>query len=237
MTTRTAAPAPVSHTPVVDALGRRITSGTLAVGDVLTLAEVEAEFQVSRTVARESARVLEAHGLIASRRRVGLVVLPRSEWDNLDVTVIEWMLDGPYRGETLLELTQLRTAVEPLAARLAALRATNAQRAELVRWADELSTLGGRGQGAGAEYLAADISYHSLLLESSGNTLFAQLTEPIAEVLRGRSMRGLTPSMPRVGTLEAHVRTAQAIFRGDAEAAEHAAREHLVLVAREVEPT
>lgn len=236
MSKPTSVPAPVSHTSVVDALGRRIAGGALAVGDVVTLADVEAEFQISRTVAREAARVLEAHGLIASRRRVGLVVRPREQWDSLDVTVIEWMLDGPDRNETLLELTQLRTAVEPLAARLAAQRATSAQRAQLVRWAEELSELGQRGEGAGEAYLAADIRYHSLLLRASGNALFVRLIEPIAEVLRGRSQRGLTPSVPRVGTLEAHVETASAIFRGDAEAAEHAARRHLVLVAREVEP-
>lgn len=227
-------PAPVTHTLVVDALGRRIAGGELGIGSVLTLAEVEAEFGVSRTVAREASRVLEAHRLIASRRRVGLVVLPRREWDSLDANVIEWMLDGPHRDETLLELTQLRTAIEPLAARLAAQRASNAQRAELVRWATELSALGARGEGATAQYLAADIRYHSLLLAASGNALFAKLTEPIAEVLRGRSLRGLTPSVPRDGTLEAHVETAQAIFRGDADAAETAARHHLVLVAREV---
>lgn len=56
-----------------------------------------------------------------------------------------------------------------------------------------------------------DIDYHSLLLAAGGNALFAQLAEPVAEVLAGRAAHGLTPGIPHVGTLEAHLATARAI--------------------------
>lgn len=228
-------PANASHAHLVEALGRRIAGGELAPGTGMTTADLEEQFSASRTVVREAVRVLEAHGLIASRRRVGLTVRPRRDWDNLDATVIEWALDGERRNEVLRDLTQLRVAVEPVAARLAAERATTVQRDELVRLATDLSEHGARGEGDSDAYLATDIAYHSLLLEASGNDLFHQLTGPIAEILRGRSVRGLTPGVPHVGTLEAHVATARAIAAGDGAAAEAAAREHLTLVSGEVE--
>ena len=125
-------------------------------------------------------------------------------------------------------------AVEPIAARLAAERADDAQREHLLAHATRLNELGAQGLGDTEEYLEADIAYHSLLLRAGGNPLFGKLSEPIAEILRGRAVRGLTPSLPRVGTLEAHVATAQAIVRRDGASAEASAREHLRLVSGEV---
>ncbi|MFG6401933.1 MULTISPECIES: FadR/GntR family transcriptional regulator [unclassified Microbacterium] len=223
-----------SHSHVVQQLGRRITGEVIAPGTVLTLAGLEEEFTASRTVVREAVRVLESHGLLQSRRRVGVTVLPRSQWNSLNASVIQWTLDGPRRRQQLIELMELRAAVEPAAARLAAERATTEQRAELVRWANELSERGGRGEGDSEAYLAADVAYHSALLAASGNALLSQMAQPVREILEGRSSRGLTPAVPHEGTLEAHVATATAIAAGDGEAAEAAARTHLMLVAGEV---
>lgn len=224
-----------SHAHIVETLGRRIVGGELPPGTGLTLAGLEESFTASRTVVREAVRVLEAHGLLTSRRRVGLVVRPQAEWDILNADIIEWSLDSPRRRDVLIELTDLRVAVEPVAARLAAERAGDAERDELVRWATLLSDLGNQGLGDSDEYLDADIAYHRLLLRASGNALFEKLGDPIAEILRGRSVRGLTPGMPRVGTLEAHLATAQAIHDGRGADAEASAREHLTLVSGEVE--
>ncbi|WP_413354684.1 FadR/GntR family transcriptional regulator [Microbacterium sp. 1P06AB] len=224
-----------SHAHIVETLGRRIVGGELPPGTGLTLAGLEEAFAASRTVVREAVRVLEAHGLLTSRRRVGLVVRPQAEWDILNADIIEWSLDSPRRRDVLIELTDLRVAVEPVAARLAAERAGDAERDELVRWATLLSDLGNQGLGDSGEYLDADIAYHRLLLKASGNALFEKLGDPIAEILRGRSVRGLTPGMPRVGTLEAHLATAQAIRDGRGADAEASAREHLTLVSGEVE--
>jgi len=223
-----------SHAHIVETLGRRIAGGQLAPGAGMTVAELEVEFTASRTVVREAVRVLEAHGLLRSRRRVGLVVPPREQWDSLDATVIGWSLDGPRRREVLIELTELRAAVEPVAAHLAAERASAADRERLLVWATRLSELGTQGLGDSDEYLEVDIAYHSLLLRAGGNALFSTLSEPIAEILRARAVRGLTPSLPRVGTLEAHVATARAVAGGDGVAAEASAREHLTLVSGEV---
>lgn len=229
-----ATPAIASHAFIVETLGRRIAGGEIPPGTGMTVADLEKEFAASRTVVREAVRVLEAHGLLSSRRRVGLSVRPRAEWDSLDATVIEWTLDSARRRDLLVELTELRVAVEPVAARLAAERASDEDRARLVQLATELNDLGASGLGDSPAYLDADIAYHSLLLCAGGNPLFAHLASPITEILRGRAVRGLTPGIPQVGTLEAHVATARAIAAHDGAAAEASAREHLTLVSDEM---
>src|SRR5664279_5515238 len=62
-----------------------------------------------------------------SRRRIGIEVLPRSEWRVLDPMVIAWRLESHDRTAQIASLTEVREAVEPLAARLAARNASNRQ--------------------------------------------------------------------------------------------------------------
>src|SRR5690606_40734363 len=114
--------------------------------DVLTLDRIQQRFGVSRTVARETMRVLESMGLVRSRRRVGITVQPRSNWNVFDPRVIWWRLAGSGRNEQLRSLTELRIAVEPLAAAAAARSASAAERAEIVELAADMRTLGEAGK-------------------------------------------------------------------------------------------
>lgn len=226
--------AQASHGSVLDDLGIRIASGTLAPGHVLTLAGLEDEYGVSRTVIREAVRVLEAMGMLASRRRVGVTVQPATSWSALDTRLIDWQLAGPRRAQQLVVVTELRAAIEPVAARLAATRASDVQRSEILRLAGILEELGHRGEGTSAEYLAADIAFHDLILDASGNLMLAAVKAPIAAVIAGRSNIGLTPSDPVDEALHNHIQTAAAIARGDAEAAEHHTRRYVDTVLSEV---
>lgn len=222
------------HRAVLDTLGRRIASGELPAGAVITLAGIEAETGTSRTVVREAVRVLESLGMVSARRRVGITVRPRSDWHVLGAETIRWTLDGPLRRTHLVELMELRAALEPVAARLAADRATAAERTELVRLAVELDRLGNAGRGDSPGYLQVDIAFHTLLLAASRNALYAELAGPVREILVGRSDRGLTPADPAPGTLDAHLAAARAIARGDGAEAERNVRDHIAIVTDEV---
>lgn len=226
--------APGTHARLVHALGSRIASGELAAGSVLTLAGLEDEHDASRTTVREAVRVLESLDLVRSRRRVGITVQPRSAWRVLDAQLIRWTLAGPLRHAQLVELVELRTALEPAAARLAARHATDEQRAALVRLATELDRLGRAGLGDSAGYLAVDVEFHTLLLSAGGNLLYAELAAPVREVLQGRVELGLTPAVPSPGTLDAHLAAARAVAAGDGEAAERHVRAHLAIIGDEV---
>ncbi|WP_323793495.1 FadR/GntR family transcriptional regulator, partial [Nocardioides sp.] len=107
----------------ISELGGRIVRGALEPGTRITLEWLGQEFSISRTIAREVVQVLASMGLVRSRRRTGVTVLERDEWDAFDPAVIRWRLDGPERRSHLIELAQLRAAVEPAAAALAAARA------------------------------------------------------------------------------------------------------------------
>lgn len=115
-------PAPVLHSEVARVLGEEIVGGVLPAGHVLSLAGIEERFSRSRTVVREAVRVLESLGLVVPKRRVGVTVQPSSAWSVLSPQVIAWRLASDAREEQLRSLTQLRQAVEPAAARAAALR-------------------------------------------------------------------------------------------------------------------
>ena len=82
------------HGRLLADLGPAIASGGIPEGAVLRMEELEARYGVSRTVVREAVRVLEAMRLVASRRRVGITVQPKSGWDVFDPLVIRWRLAG-----------------------------------------------------------------------------------------------------------------------------------------------
>lgn len=136
-------------------------------------------------------RLLESIGLVVSRRRVGITVQPPSSWQVFDPRVIWWRLSGQGRDAQLRSLTELRIAVEPLAAGAAARGASAAERRRAVELAAAMRKTGEAGELE--EFLELDIAFHALLLGASGNEMFAALIDVVAVVLRGRTTLGLMP--------------------------------------------
>ncbi|MFJ6215815.1 FadR/GntR family transcriptional regulator [Streptomyces sp. NPDC092296] len=210
------------HGRLLADLGPAIASGEIPVGAVLRMEELEARYGVSRTVVREAVRVLEAMRMVASRRRVGITVQPRAGWDVFDPLVIRWRLAGPDRAAQLRSLGDLRAAVEPAAAALAARHATDDQRRALGALAVELTVTARTGDLAA--FLGQDIAFHRVLLEASGNEMFAQLGDVVAAVLTGRTEHRLMPHHPRPYALARHREVAEAVCAGEPERAERAMR-------------
>ncbi|WP_147919160.1 FadR/GntR family transcriptional regulator [Ruania zhangjianzhongii] len=208
------------HHHVADALGRRIVEGTLPVGSAVSLASLEQEFRVSRTVAREAARLLESLGLMVARRRVGLIVADFEHWNVLSPRVIEWRLAGRGRNDQLKTLLDLRIAVEPTAARSAAEQASAEARERLIELASKLRDLGKRGLGQTPEYLRTDVDFHQTMLRASGNEMLAALDQVVEAVLIGRTRLGLSPAVPVAEVIDHHETTAKAIAAQMPEAAE-----------------
>lgn len=225
------------HSSVLDRLGESIAAGARPAGTVLTLAGLAHEFGVSRTLAREVVRVLESMGMVESRRRVGVTVRPPRDWNPFDPRLIRWRLSGPERDAQLRSLTELRAAIEPAAARLAAARADEPDRRRLAELAARLRELGEAGRGTDPEYQEVDIAFHRLLLTASGNPMLAALGDVVAEVLRGRTALGLMPAHPAPCALDAHDATAAAVAGRSAGVAEERARAVVTEVLQEVSPT
>ena len=206
------------HERAVDELGSKIVTGEITAGTVLT----SESLGISRSVLRESIRVLEALGLVGARRRMGTTVLPETSWHMLDPRVIAWRLSGPDRLRQLGYLSELRSAVEPVAARLASRRATPEQCGELT--AAIIGMVTTRRSADDEQYLAHDRDFHRILLESSGNPAFAALSGVVAEALTGRTVHALMPHTANPRALELHEQVVTCVRSGDGDGAERAMR-------------
>ena len=237
---------------VFDELGQEIVAGTHSPGSQFTLRSICERFGISRTVARETMRALEHVGLVASSRRIGITVLEQQHWALFDPAVISWRLAAEnQRPAQLSSLNELRMAVEPVAARHAAEHATAAQRAEILELADKLQRLakkaaapdaageagadgpgGADSAGVAAEFLETDLRFHSLLLEASGNEMFAALVPVFFAVHSGKTVFGVEADKPVANTLDLHQELAHYVHDGDGIHAERTSHALLHEVAR-----
>ncbi|WP_426996073.1 FadR/GntR family transcriptional regulator [Pseudarthrobacter sp. N5] len=208
------------HHRAIEHLGTRIVAGFLPTGHVMLAEQLEDELKVSRSVVREAVRVLQSLGLVETIKRVGIRVLPASRWNPFDPLVIRWRLAGDGRGAQLRSLAELRSAVEPVAAELAAAHAPAELRRELLEVSVAMRDAGRSGDVP--RFLELDIHFHSLLLTGSGNEMFANLVGQVAETLTGRTVHGLMPDHPGETALQWHMDVAEAISAGDAGAAREA---------------
>lgn len=206
------------HARIVDELGRLIVEGVLGDGQPLVPEELGRRFSASRTVVREALRVLESKGMVTARPRVGTWTLPPEAWDAIDPDVIAWRVSGPGGREHLRELLELRLAIEPQAARMAAQHRRpdelSAMAAAYARMADAEDT---------AAFMAADAQFHAALVRAAGNTLIAQLQVPVVAALRAQG--------EPADTLVAHSRVLTLVLAKNADGAESACRRLLEIVA------
>ncbi|MCQ9162655.1 MULTISPECIES: FadR/GntR family transcriptional regulator [unclassified Arthrobacter] len=208
------------HSALVDKLGLAVVTREFPPHAVLSIEELEVRYGVSRSVIREVIRVLSSLGLLASRRRLGTVVQPATAWNLYDPHVIRWRLASDDRIDQLRSLSELRSAIEPQAAKLAAQRASFADASELVYLSAQMWA---RGHDSDiAEFLKLDVLFHAKMLECSGNEMFAQLNSLVTEVLKGRIDHGLMPRSPNHEAMRFHVDVANAIQRRDGDAAQAA---------------
>lgn len=143
-------------------------------------ADLCAEYEVSRTAMREAVKMLSAKGMISSRPKQGIKVEPQSRWNMFDTDVLEWILSSSPSLALLKEFTQMRFAIEPQAAALAATNAT-AQDIALLQRAIERMENAVKGLDDPFE---SDVAFHSNILQASHNRFFAQMIEFTGTALR-----------------------------------------------------
>src|SRR5690606_27453238 len=131
---------------LLDALGRAIVTGRYDDGPFPTEAELARQHGVSRSVTREAVKLLTAKGLVSARPRQGTIVQPRSSWSLFDPGVLRWLLNRKFSLDLLRQFNQLRIAIGPEAAALAATFAD----------ADELAAINARLESMKAAEGGAD---------------------------------------------------------------------------------
>jgi DNA-binding FadR family transcriptional regulator len=173
------------HAQTVERIASWITTKRYGVGDNLPIEPaICAELGVSRTVVREAIKTLVAKGLVSTGPRIGTRVLDPTSWNLFDPRVIDWRLETGVDTAFIDDLIELRIAIEPAAATIAAERADSADRARmLARYAALEASVD--DVDFRETYLAADLAYHTEILHITRNQFFVSLAPMLASVLRG----------------------------------------------------
>lgn len=220
-----------SHRLVVDELGQAVVGGEFSVGDTLPGdTDLAARFNVSRTVLREAMKTLAAKGLVVPRARIGTRVLPKAHWNLFDSDVLTWHFGAGVDEKFLRHVSEVRLALEPYAAALAARRASDADIARMMRLAVAMGDA-----GHSPHTLAqADLEFHLRLLEASLNPFMRTVGSLIEAALIGvfqlTSPTADETEIDRVAI--AHIRIVEEIRRRNEDGARRAI-EHVIRVGQE----
>lgn len=205
---------------MLDEVGREIVTGQYDERPFPTEAELAKQHGVSRSVTREAMKMLTAKGLLTARPRKGTSVQPATLWNLFDSDVLRWLLERKFSLRLLRQFSELRVAIEPAAAALAAAAHDEADleaiRAGYARMA--------AAESAGEDSLDADIGFHIAVLNASANPFFMQFRDVVSTALR-TSIRFTNRLEGRHASLPAHKAVLDAIAARDAVAAEEAMAE------------
>jgi DNA-binding FadR family transcriptional regulator len=204
------------HRDVVDALGLRIVRGDLRPGETIpNEADLSRELEVSRTVLREAIKVLASKGLVEVRPRTGTRVLPRTNWELIDPDVLHWQFVNGATEDLLREISEVRLAIEPAAAGLAAVKRDDEDLHELQLLLGAMTA----ALGDPARYVEADIRFHGAILHATHNLLLSKLAATVREALvASRLVTVNVAGGPRTAA-PAHAAVVEAIDAGDRSAA------------------
>lgn len=201
---------------VTEELGRAIVNGDFGPDDALpTEADLCQQFGVSRTAVREAVKMLSAKGLVSSKPRRGIRILPTENWNIFDADLLTWSLEGQPSHQVMTEFFQLRIAVEPEAAVLAARHASP----------DDIGAIaaaisGMRTAPCGSdEGFAADLDFHVGILYATHNRFFIRLRDFIKTALN-IAIHFTTPAVESYeDVVTDHEKILRAIQRHDVEGA------------------
>ena len=210
---------------VVAYISDNILNGKHEPGDKLpTESEIMRIQGVSRTVVREAISHLQAAGLVETRHGIGTFVLAPAPTQTLgiDPSTVITMRD-------VLAILELRISLETEAAGLAASRRSDTQLHRL-RSALDVFQVSAR---AGGETVPADVEFHLLIAQASGNRYFHDILSHLGTNIIPRARLNSAklahddPAVYMERVIHEHEDIFHAIERKDPESARAAMRTHL----------
>jgi GntR family transcriptional repressor for pyruvate dehydrogenase complex len=221
--------APIERRKVYEQVSERLTAqigSSLHPGDALpSERELAERYGVGRSSIREALRMLESRGLIESRGSGAFVV---AAWRNPFHEPLSLVVAG--EDVNRMQLFEVRRMLEAEAAALAARRRSQGD-LELMREAtDEMEAC----IGASDAFVAADIRFHLVIAEATGNRLLLHLMQAIREQLT--ETFGTVFQFPGgpARSVEQHRLITLAITAEDAERARRLMTEHILRVEQEL---
>jgi GntR family galactonate operon transcriptional repressor len=210
------------HDHIVDALGARIVRGEFGESAVLpNEPALASELGVGRNALREAIKVLVSKGLVEVRPKTGTRVLARERWNLLDRSVLGWMIQSGQQMQHALGLVEFRLIFEPKASYLAALRATEEERAAILATCDDLEASLRKPLDAMSEI---DLRFHRAILRASHNDILVHLGSLIESLMKIQVVATSEDEVELAAGVQQHRDLAEAIAARDADAAEQASR-------------
>src|SRR5260221_2488676 len=174
-------------------LKQLIRESAMGVGDRIPPERVLAtELGVGRRSLRRALDILEQEGQISRRQGRGTFIngARESEVERSDAILLQQLraapLDQILEHTNPLEVVEIRLAIEPVMARLAALRASQCDMRKLHRFSDET-----RDATDPAVYQQADENFHRAVAEASRNSLFLAIFNMLSSGQRDATWRHL----------------------------------------------
>jgi DNA-binding FadR family transcriptional regulator len=169
-----------SHDQIAAILGTEILRGLYPSGENMPPEpDLIGRFQVSRTVMREVMKTLAAKGFVVSKTRIGTRVRDPVHWNFWDADVLAWRVRIGLDDDFMRSLTEVRRALEPAAAALAAERRTSADIARLRQVVHEMGRAGHTRQ----TFAESDLDFHLAIGTASGNPLMRSMASVIEAAL------------------------------------------------------
>lgn len=206
-------------TEIFRQLKQQIEQGEFLVGEKLpSEARLTERFGVSRTVVREAVAALRAEGLAISQQGAGVFVQAPK------VSVAEsFQPADPTKTYTVIELMELRTAVEVEAAGLAAARLTP-ENDDLIHQAlNGLTT----DFHEGRNIAKSDFNLHMVVANCTGNSRFPKFLELVEREMTPFKKHHAIRTNQSLVFIEEHTAIVNAISARDPQAARDAMRTHL----------
>ncbi|MDG4662985.1 FadR/GntR family transcriptional regulator [Mycobacterium sp. 236(2023)] len=204
---------------VARALLDAVFSGQITPGTRMPSERQLAEsFGVGRFVVREALKSLGLLGLLEVRQGDGTYVRPPDS--SLLPRVVEWgLLVGEQRTSDLVETRQ---HLEPVTARLAAERRSDADLTAIKSHLD-----GMRDASDNDVFVDADVAFHLSIAEATGNRVLSNMLSSIASLLNVWIRNVVEAAASREPSYLEHVPIYDAIAERDAHAAGEAMRIHM----------
>jgi DNA-binding FadR family transcriptional regulator len=209
---------------VASVLVRRIAAGELPNGLAPSEVQICIEFRVSRAVAREALKILNALDMVDIAQGRRITVRPADEWDYMSPLLVEW-LPSPQVHELLRELHEARLVFEPAIAAKAAQTLTDAG---LARLRDLLDAMAAHEDNPD-RYLELDLEFHMEICRATRNRILDRFMyssrwwQSASRRLSNRAPRALPQAS------EHHRKIYDALAARDPKRAAAAMREHLML--------
>lgn len=207
---------------MLDRLGREIVTGRFEGRSFPTEADLAREHGVSRSVTREAVKMLTAKGLLSARPRQGTIIQPVALWNLFDTDVLSWLLERQFSIDLLKHFNQLRIAIEPEAAALAA-KFGDTEDFDLISSGLERMIAADEGRD---DPLDSDIAFHVAILRASKNPFYWQFRDVVDTALR-TSIRFTNRIKGRTASIADHAAVRDAISARDQNSARLAMR-HLI---------